>query len=322
MLNVSRRGFVASAAWAAAFGLNARIAVPPAFAQKTPDPAKGFYKYRVGSIDVTAAYDGVWEKPHDPAFINNASVEDTKEALAKAGLTTDFVTIPLTVVVLTIGGKHILVDSGSGGGQWQPTAGKLHANMRAAGIDPATISTVLISHFHPDHIFGLMEKGSNASVFPNAELIVTAAEYKWWTEPGRVEKLPEARKALGQRIQAAFPTWKNFTLVEGEKEVAPGVRLVEAPGHTPGHAAFLVSSGNQLLMVSNDTAYVPALLAPHPEWQGAYDQDGTLAVKTRKALIDRVIAEKMMICGAHFPFPGAGSFAKDGSGYAFAPTSV
>ena len=94
-----------------------------------------------------------------------------------------------------------------------------------------------------------------------------------------------------------FPGWKNFRLVEGEKEVAPGVRLVSAPGHTPGHAAFHVSSGNQQLMISNDTAYVPALLGPHPEWQGAYDQDGPLAVESRRKLIDRVIAEKMMVCG-------------------------
>jgi len=163
---------------------------------------------------------------------------------------------------------------------------------------------------------------TNAPTFPNAELIVSATEYKWWTDPGRVEKLPEPRKPLGTRINAAFPGWKNFKLIEGEQEVAPGIRLVNAPGHTPGHAAFHVSSGSQQLMISNDTAYVPALLAPHPDWQGAYDQDGPLAVESRRKLIDRVIAEKMMICGAHFPFPGAGAFAKDGGGYAFTPVKA
>jgi glyoxylase-like metal-dependent hydrolase (beta-lactamase superfamily II) len=322
MPRMSRRTFVVSTALAAAVGLDAKLAISPAFAQKTPDPARAFYKYKVGTIEVTALYDGIWEKPHDPAFIKNASVEETKEALAKAGLTTDFVSIPLTVVVLTINGRHILVDAGSGGGQWQPTAGRLHRNMTAAGLDPQQIKTILLSHFHPDHIFGLLEKGTNKPIFPDAELIVTSTEYKWWTEPGRVEKLPDARKGLGQRIQAAFPQWKNFTLIEGEKDVAPGVRLVNAPGHTPGHAAYLVTSGNQQLMVSNDVAYVPALLAPHPEWQGAYDQDGPLAITTRKALLDRVIAEKMMICGAHFPFPGAGVFEKDGAGYAFTPVKT
>ncbi len=322
MLNLSRRHFVVAAAFAAALGLDKRLAfVGPAHAQKTPDPAKGFHKYKVGTVEVTALYDGIWEKPHDPAFIKNASVEDTKQVLGKAGLTTDFVSIPLTVVVLKVGDRLIMIDSGSGG-QWQPTAGKLAANMQAAGIDAAKIGTILVSHFHPDHIFGLMQKSTNAPTFPNAELVVTAAEYNWWTEPGRVEKLPEARKGLGTRINAVFPGWKNFKLVEGEKEVAPGIRLVNAPGHTPGHAAFHVSSGNQQLMISNDTAYVPALLAPHPDWQGAYDQDGPLAVESRRKLIDRVIAEKMMICGAHFPFPGAGAFTKDGSGYAFTPVKA
>jgi glyoxylase-like metal-dependent hydrolase (beta-lactamase superfamily II) len=322
MLNLSRRHFVVSAAFAAALGLDKRLAfISPAHAQKTPDPATGFHKYKVGSIEVTAIYDGIWEKPHDPAFIKNASVEDTKAALEKAKLSTDFVSIPLTVVVLKVGDRLIMVDSGSGG-QWQPTAGKLAANMQAAGIDAAKIGTILISHFHPDHIFGLMQKGTNAPTFPNAELVVSTAEFKWWTEPGRVEKLPEPRKPLGQRINTVFPGWKNFKLIEGEKEVAPGIRLVNAPGHTPGHAAFHVSSGNQQLMISNDTAYVPALLAPHPEWQGAYDQDGPLAVESRRKLLDRVIADKMMICGAHFPFPGAGSFAKDGSGYAFTPVKA
>ncbi|WP_119268386.1 MBL fold metallo-hydrolase [Taklimakanibacter deserti] len=321
MLDLSRRHFFLSAAVAtAAFGLNAKLLIPSAFAGTGIDPEKGFYKYKVGEIEVTALYDGIWRKPHDPAFIKNASVAETKEALAQAGLPTDYMPIPLTIVVVTVGDRHIMVDSGSGA-QWQPTAGRLHENMAKARIDPDRIETILISHFHPDHIFGLMHKGSNAPFFPKAELIVSATEYKWWTEPGRVDKLPEARKALGKRINAVFPKWKNFTLVEGEKEVAPGVTLVSTPGHTPGHSAFLVSSGDQQLMISNDVAYVPALLAPHPDWQGAYDQDGPLAVQTRKSLIDRIIADKLMVCGAHFPFPGAGSFAKDGAAYAFTPVS-
>jgi glyoxylase-like metal-dependent hydrolase (beta-lactamase superfamily II) len=131
--------------------------------------------------------------------------------------------------------------------------------------------------------------------------------------------LAEGRRAAGKRIADNFPTWKNWKLVENNAEVAPGVRLIAAPGHTPGHSAFLVTSGKDQLMVSNDTMYVPALLAPHPDWQGTYDQDGPMAVSTRRKLIDQVIADKMMICGAHFPFPGAGAFAKDGDAYTFLP---
>ncbi len=312
MLNLSRRDFVVSTGLAAALGLNGRLVVP-AFAQKTPDPAPAFVKYKVGAAEVTAIYDGIWEKPHDPAFIANASVEDVKAAMVKAGLPADFVSIPFTVVVVKTGGKTIMCDSGTGG-QVQPTAGKL--NLKAAGIDPATIGTILISHFHPDHIFGLMEKDTNKPVFPNAEIIVSDVEYKFWTDPAVIDRLPEARKGLARRIQAVFPTWKNIRQVTGEPEVAPGIRFVSAPGHTPGHRAFHLASGGKELMISNDTAYVPALVVANPGWHGQYDQDAAMAEASRRKLLDRVIADKIQICGYHFPFPAAGTIAKDGTGYA------
>ena len=113
--------------------------------------------------------------------------------------------IPLTVLVLKIGDKHIMIDAGSGVGQWQANATHLPANMRAAGIDRAQISTILVSHFHPDHVWGLMEKGTNAAVFPEAELVVNRAEYDFWTEPGRVEKLPEGRRAADSASPMSFP---------------------------------------------------------------------------------------------------------------------
>ncbi len=315
MLNMSRRDFVVSTGLAAALGLNARLVVSPAFAQKTADPAKPFVTYKVGEAEVTAIYDGIWEKPHDPAFIANATVEDVKAAMVKAGLPADFVSIPFTVAVVKTGGKTVMCDSGTGA-QVQPTAGKLMANMKAAGIDPAKIDTILVSHCHPDHIFGLMEKDTNKPVFPNAEIVIADVEYKFWTDPGVIERLPEGRKGLARRIQATFPTWKNMRQVEGEAEVAPGIRFVAAPGHTPGHRAFHLSSGTSQLMISNDTAYVPALVAANPGWRGAYDQDGATAEASRRKLLDRVVADKLMICGYHFPFPGAGTIAKDGTGYA------
>jgi len=315
MLNLSRRKFVTSAALAAAFGLDTRLGISPVFAQKIADPQPGFHKYKVGDIEVTALYDGIWEKPHDPAFIANASVEDVKAAMVKAGLPADFVSIPFTVVVVKNGGKTILCDSGTGG-QVQPTAGKLAANMKTAGIDPAKIDTILISHFHPDHIFGLMEKDTNKPVYPNAEIIVSDVEYKFWTDPAVIDRLPEARKGLARRIQSVFPNWKNIKQVSGEPEVAPGIRFVSAPGHTPGHRAFHLASGAGQLMISNDTAYVPALVVANPGWRGQYDQDGATAEASRRTLLDRVIADKIMICGYHFPFPGGGTIAKDGTGYA------
>jgi glyoxylase-like metal-dependent hydrolase (beta-lactamase superfamily II) len=161
-----------------------------------------------------------------------------------------------------------------------------------------------------------MEKETNKPVFPNAELVISDVEYKFWTDPAVIDRLPEARKGLARRIQAVFPTWNNIRQVAGEAEVAPGIRLVNAPGHTPGHRAFHLSSGANELMISNDTAYVPALVVANPGWRGQYDQDAALAEASRRKLLDRVIADKIMICGYHFPFPGAGTIAKDGAGYA------
>jgi glyoxylase-like metal-dependent hydrolase (beta-lactamase superfamily II) len=315
MLNLSRRDFVVSTGLAAALGLNARLVVTPALAQKTADPAKPYVTYKIGDAEVTAVYDGIWEKPHDAAFIANASVEDVKAAMVKAGLPADFVSIPFTVVIVKTGGKTILCDSGTGG-QVQPTAGKFMANMKAAGFDPGKIDAILISHFHPDHIFGLMEKETNKPVYPDTEIIVSDVEYKFWTDPAVIDRLPEARKGLARRIQAVFPNWKNIRQVAGEPEVAPGIRFVLSPGHTPGHRAFHLSSGSKELMISNDTAYVPALVVANPGWHGQYDQNATLAEESRRKLLDRVVADKLQICGYHFPFPGAGTIAKDGSGYA------
>jgi glyoxylase-like metal-dependent hydrolase (beta-lactamase superfamily II) len=322
MLNMTRRTVLGSALAAAAFGLAGKLEfVAPASAQTPLEPTVGFYKYKVGDVEVTAIYDGIWRKPHDPTFIKNASVDDTKDALAKAGLTTDFMPIPLTVVVLKVNGRLIMMDAGSGVGQWQTNATHLPANMAAAGIDYKAIDTIMISHFHPDHVWGLMEKGSNAPVFPNAELVVNATEYNWWTDPSRVDKLAEGRRPAGKRIVENFPKWKNWKLVKGGDEVAPGIHILDAPGHTPGHSVYLMGSGNQQFMVSADIMYVPALLAPHPDWQGTYDQDGPMAIDTRRKLIDRVIADNIHICGSHFPFPGTGTFVKDGGAYGFTPVT-
>ncbi|TGP21640.1 MULTISPECIES: MBL fold metallo-hydrolase [unclassified Mesorhizobium] len=323
MFNITRRMVLGSAAAAAAFGIAGKLEFASAAHAHTPvEPPIGFHKYKVGSLEVTAVYDGIWRKPHDPAFIKDVSVDDTKAALAKAGLTTEFMPIPLTVVVLKMNGRTIMMDAGSGVGQWQANATHLPANMKAAGIDYKAIDTIMISHFHPDHVWGLMEKGTNAPVFPNAELIVNATEYNWWTDPSRLAKLPEGRKPAGKRIAENFPKWKNWKPVEDGMEVVPGIRIMAAPGHTPGHSVYHVDAGSEQFLVSADTMYVPALLAPHPEWQGAYDQDGPMAIATRHKIVDQVIADNVRICGSHFPFPGTGSFVKDGNAYAFTPTQI
>jgi glyoxylase-like metal-dependent hydrolase (beta-lactamase superfamily II) len=316
MRALSRRDVVTSAAVVTALGLASCVTfIAPAHAQKTPAPARPYHKYKVGTFECTAIYDGIWEKPHDPAFIKNASVDDVKSAMRAANLTDEFVSIPFTPLVVNTGRDLVLFDAGTGG-QVQPTAGKLFDNMKAAGVDPSKITKVMISHFHPDHIFGLMEKGTNAQVFPNAEIVVSTTEYKFWTDPAATAKLPEARRPLANRIRATFPTWKNVRQVDGEAEVAPGIRTVATPGHTPGHVAFHIASGGAQMIYSGDTFYQPAMSLKTPHWHGVFDQDAALAEKSRRALADQIVADKVTVAGYHFPWPGAGTLAKDGSGYA------
>jgi glyoxylase-like metal-dependent hydrolase (beta-lactamase superfamily II) len=319
MFEISRRDLVFSAAAAyAAFGLDKRIAFIGAAEAQTIPAQAGFKKYKVGDIEVISLYDGVWEKPHDEKFIKGASVDETKGELKAAGLPDSFVTIPFTTLAVRTGDRVVLIDSGTGSGQTGgPKAGLLLQSMAAAGIDPKSVKTILVSHFHGDHIFGLMAKDTNAQTFPEAEIVVPGDELKWWTQP--VESIAEPRRGLAKRIQATFPTWKNIRVVDGEAEVAPGIRAVPTHGHTQGHTSHIISSGGKQFFATADVTNIHSLFAKHPDWQAAFDHVPDEAVATRKKVFDRAIADKMTVAGYHWGLPNAGTIAKDGNGYAFTP---
>lgn len=320
MLKMTRRDAVLSASAAAALGLSGTLEfLPSALASQARE--KGFVSYKVGDIECISLYDGIWKKDHDDGFIRNASVEQTKEALQKAGLSPDFVPIEFAQTVVKTGGQTILIDAGTGG-QLAPTAGMTMKHMAAAGVESGSIDTVLISHFHPDHIFGLMAKDTNEQIFPSAEIIVPETEYKFWTDAALIDKLPDNRKGLAKRIQATFPSWDNVRQIGGDTEVAPGVHSVSAFGHTPGHTAFHIASGDAQLMVVGDASNVPALFVANPTWQAVFDSDPQMATETRIKLFDRIIADKAMIAGYHFGFPNAGTISKDGAGYVFEPAGA
>ncbi len=320
MLKTTRREVVLSATAVAALGLAGPLEfMPSALAADARE--KGFVSYKIGDIECTSVYDGIWQKKHDDGFIRNASVDETKAALTKAGLSPEFVPIEFAQTVLKTGDRTLLIDAGTGG-QLAPTAGMTMKHMAAAGIDAGSIDTILISHFHPDHIFGLMAKETNEQVFPNAEIIVPETEYKFWTDPALIDKLPERRKGLAKRIQATFPTWKNIRQIGDDVEVAPGVRSVSAFGHTPGHTVFHVASGDDQLVVAGDIANVPALFVANPTWEAVFDADPKMATEARLKLFDRAIADKAIVAGYHFGFPNAGTIAKDGKGYVFQPAGA
>ncbi len=319
MVSLTRRSAVIGGVGAAAaFGLDGPIAFYSPAVAKEPTDWKPFHSFKIGEIEVTTIYDGFNKRPLDGGFIKNASVEDAKAALKSAGQDEDAVYIPFTVTVVKTGGKTIMFDA-STGGQLAATAGLFDKNLKAAGIDPAKIDIVLVTHFHPDHIFGLMTKGENAQVYPNAQIIVPRAELAFWNDPAVFTTLPEGAHGLAKRIQATLPTWKNVTQVDGETEVAPGVRSIPAFGHTPGHTVYALGSGDKQLMVLSDTANVPALFVRNPGWHVAFDRDPVAAEANRRKLFDRAIADKAIITGYHFGMPGAGTIEKDGAGYAFVP---
>jgi glyoxylase-like metal-dependent hydrolase (beta-lactamase superfamily II) len=324
MLNLTRRNALLTAACAgAAFGLPRSVSfIEAALAQKGPEAGKGFRAFKFDKVQGFILNDGVWEKPHDPSFIKNASVEETKAALAAAGIENEVVPIPFNITLIKFGNETVLFDAGTGG-QFQPTAGAMIANMAAAGIKPEQITRVIVSHFHPDHVFGLMSKApDNTPVFPNAVVYVPSNEFKFWMDESIFTKLPERQHGLPKRLQAMFPLLKDkLKQYEWETEIIPGVRSIAAPGHTPGHTAFHVASGNEQLMVLSDTTNMPALFAKHPNWHGAVDADPVLAEATRRKLFDRVVADKALVTGYHFPFPAVGKIVTDGAGYTFVPAA-
>jgi glyoxylase-like metal-dependent hydrolase (beta-lactamase superfamily II) len=192
--------------------------------------------------------------------------------------------------------------------------------MAAAGLDPKAVKAILISHLHGDHIYGLMNNETNVQVFPDAEIVVPAAELKSWTRPG-VESmdLGPTRKGLAQRIQATVAMWKNVRPFEGEPELLPGVSAIQAPGHSPGMVAHLVASSGKQFLISADVVNLSPHIQTNPEWQLAIDQDPQMAVETRKKIFDRAVADKLAISGTHWLMPNVGTLAKDGNGYVFAP---
>src|SRR5438445_3457547 len=156
MFHVSRRDLVVGAAGAfAAFGLDKPLAFIGAAQAQTVPTGPGFKINQVGDIEVISLYDGVWEKPHDENFIKGANVEQTKAELKAGGLTDAFVPIPFTILAVKSPSGVVLIDSATGGQTGGPKAGLLAQSMAAAGIDPKAVKTIVISHFHGDHIFGL-----------------------------------------------------------------------------------------------------------------------------------------------------------------------
>ena len=297
----------------------ARMNAPAASTETGPAgrQAPGFYRYAVGAIEVTAIHDGFAPRPL-AGLVRNAGLGAVETALAEAFLPTDAVPITFTTLALQTAGRLVLIDAGYGD-TGPPTAGRWMANFRAAGFDPAQVDTVIVSHFHPDHIGGLRLKDGTA-VFPKAEVMVPAPEWAFWMDDGRMAQAPDALQANFRNARRVFgPIATEVRRYAWGEELVPGVTALAAPGHTPGHTAYAVASDSGRLLAASDIANHPALFVRNPDWQAAFDVDGDQAVATRRRMLDMAAAERMQLSFYHAPFPATGHVARDGPGYRFVP---
>jgi glyoxylase-like metal-dependent hydrolase (beta-lactamase superfamily II) len=295
------------------------------FAHAAPAPAgkqvASFYRYKVGAIEVTVVSDGVARVPVTDAFVLNVTPEEVNKALRDAYMEPGVFIGPYNPIVLNTGTRLVLIDMGTGEANYiasKGVGGQMLANMAAAGIDPAAIDTIIISHYHGDHINGLI-RADNSLAFPNAEVLVPALEHKYWTDAGEESRSPTPRIADNfknvRRVIGHAEVMKRLRTYEWDKEVIPGVLAVGTPGHTPGHTSHVVTSGASTVYVQADVTHAPFLFARHPGWHAFYDHDPVAAEATRRKVYDMLAADKMLVQGFHYPFPSVAHVEKTADGY-------
>jgi glyoxylase-like metal-dependent hydrolase (beta-lactamase superfamily II) len=317
MTMLSRRGVVAGAVAVAA---SAAVGPLHAAAPPTGNQAPGFYRYRVGDIEITVVNDGVSRMPITDDFVANASKDQVNAALEAAFLEKDFYAGPYNPIVINTGSRLAVVDTGTSEAAYKASKGlngRFLINLAAAGIDASAIDAVIVSHYHGDHINGLL-KADGALAFPKAEILVPAAEHKFWMDDGEMSRASTPRVVVGfknvRRVMAG-EVLKRVRTYEWDKEVIPGVTAVGTPGHTPGHTSHVVASGSKSVYVQADVTHAPFLFARNPGWHIMLDVEPVAAEATRRKVYDMLVAERMLVQGFHYPFPSVGHVEKSGTGY-------
>lgn len=270
-------------------------AAPPAIA---PVNATAEVKpFTIGAFQAAAVADGGAAFPNDNKVLAvNAKKADVDALLAANGLPTDQLSLSIQPLLVKTPDKVLLFDTGAAG-LMGPTAGKFSANLAAAGVDPASVTDIFISHAHGDHVGGLV--ANNALAFPNAAIHIQAAE---WTSF-------QSQDQMAPLVAVITPKVVEF---EPGADLVPGVKAVDIKGHTPGHSGYLITSGDQSLLYIGDMAHHSVISVQQPDWTIAFDGDAPTAQASRKEVIANSAANGQRIYAVHFPFPGLGKFQQQG----------
>jgi glyoxylase-like metal-dependent hydrolase (beta-lactamase superfamily II) len=315
-MTIDRRNLMAGAAITAGLAATGVPTLSHAGAPLATAQAPGFYRYKIGDLQITAINDGVAMRPLE-GFIRNAELPAIQAALADAFMPTTALPIPFTTLVINDGKKLTLLDTGNGN-MGAPTSGTWMANFRAAGFTPEQVDTIVISHFHGDHINGLRLRDGTA-VFPNAEIMVPGPEWAFWMDDTRAAAAPDAMKPAFANVRRVFEPLKTaIKQYAPGSEVVTGINSIAAHGHTPGHCTYVI--GGKLLALS-DTTNHPALFVRNPGWHAIFDMDAGMAEATRIRMLDMAVADKMQVAFYHAPFPATGNIVKDGAGFRMVPVA-
>lgn len=302
-LVLDRRKFLASAAGLIAAGVIPRSAL--ALAQP--------YKLKIGTFDATIVSDGHLFMPW--TVIAPDAPPDELRKLLSLQLTGDTVVMEANLVVLRSSNEVILVDAGAGSG-FQQTAGKLGGNLELAGITPGMVTHVVFSHAHPDHLWGALADDGSAR-FPNASYGIAEAEWNFWMAPGLAANAPKEMVPFVTGAQKHLSAIKErMVMFRPGQELVPGLAVVDAAGHTPGHVAFNIA-GNDGALLCADTVASPNAGFANPGWRFGFDFDPENAAASRRRLLSKASSERQRLIGYHWPYPGVGFAEARGTAFTF-----